>query len=302
MPHDHAHAPKPLAVTDLTKAFRWGVGMNTAYVVIEAFAGFWTGSLALLADAAHNLTDVAGLLIAWGAAALAVRAGTARFTWGFGRATLLAALANGVAILVGSGAVIWEAVSRFSAPVQIDGGWVIAVALVGVAVNTGTALFFIGHDKDLNARGAFLHMAADAAVSVAVVLGALGMMITGWLWIDPMIAITVSVVIAITAAGLISKAGAALMDAAPDTPEIDKIEGILASQDGVSDVHDLHIWQISSTRTALSVHLVYSGADVDGLIGTLTTELARHFGIDHVTIQTERTRCGGAACLGSIAD
>jgi len=284
----HNHSQPTLAGADLTPAFRWGVGLNTGYVLIEALAGFWSGSLSLLADAAHNLTDVAGLLIAWAAAALAIRAGNMRFTWGFGRSTLLAALANGVAILVGSGAVIWEAIRRFGDPLPIESGVVIVVALVGISINTGTALLFRGHKDDLNARGAYLHMAADAAVSLAVVLGAVGMILTGWNWLDPAIAIAVSVLIAVTAGQLMVKAGAALMDAVPDAVDHAAITDFITRQTGVANMHDLHIWPMSSTRTALSVHLFMpEGHPGDNFLHDLSKELERHFAVAHVTVQVE---------------
>ncbi|QYZ72145.1 cation diffusion facilitator family transporter [Neotabrizicola shimadae] len=212
MAHDHDHSPS----ADLGPAFRWAVGLNAAYVLVEGSAGWITGSLALLADAAHNLTDVAGLLIAWGAAVLAKRVVTARHTWGLGRATILAALFNAIAILVGVGAVTWEAVQRLSDPVAVPGLTVMLVALIGIGVNTGSALLFMSSRKgDLNAKGAFLHMAADAAVSGAVVLAAAGIMFTGWDWLDSAVAIAVSLLIAVTAAGLFREALHLSLDGVP---------------------------------------------------------------------------------------
>lgn len=196
MAHDHNHAPP----ADLGPAFRWAVGLNASYVVVEGVAGVMTGSLALLADAAHNLTDVAGLLIAWGAAVLAKRVGSGNYTFGYGRATILAAMLNAVAILVGVVVVVWEAAHRFQSVVEVPGLTILLVALVGIGVNTGSALLFMKSQKDdLNAKGAYLHMAADAAVSGAVVLAAGGIMLTGWQWLDPAVAIAVSVLIAWTA-------------------------------------------------------------------------------------------------------
>jgi len=291
MPHDHSHAAPELAATDLTPAFRWSVGLNAGYVVLEAIAGFWTGSLALLADAAHNLTDVAGLLIAWGAAMLAGRAATQRYTYGFGRATMLAALANSMAILVGSGAVIWEAVHRFGSPVDIPGGTVMIVAGAGIVVNTGSALLFRGHGNDLNARGAYLHMAADAAVSLAVVLAAGGILLTGWQWLDPVVAIAVSLMIAVTAWQLLRKASGAVMDAVPDAVDRTAVETYLANLPGVAEVHDLHIWPLSTTRTALTAHLVMPDAQPkDTFLKDLGDELEQNFSIDHTTIQIEQDR------------
>lgn len=288
MAHKHDHRPP----ADLGPAFRWAVGLNAAYVVVEAGAGWITGSLALLADAAHNLTDVAGLLIAWGAAVLAKRAMTARHTWGLGRATILAALFNAIAILVGVVAVTWEAIDRLSDPVAVPGLTVMLVALIGIAVNTGSALLFMSARKgDLNARGAFLHMAADAAVSGAVVLAAGGILLTGWDWLDPAVAIAVSLLIAITAAGLFREALHLSLDGVPFEIDRNKIAAWLAVQKGVQSLHDLHIWPLSTTQTALAVHLVWDGADPDAFIDQVTDTLADDFDIAHVTLQLEGHPC-----------
>jgi cobalt-zinc-cadmium efflux system protein len=294
MAHDHTQDHRP--PTDLGPAFRWAVGLNTGYVIVEGAAGWITGSLALLADAAHNLTDVAGLLIAWGAAVLAKRAVTARHTWGLGRATILAALFNAIAILVGVGAVTWEAVQRLSDPVAVPGLTVMLVALVGIGVNTGSALLFMSSRKgDLNAKGAFLHMAADAAVSGAVVLAAVGIMVTGWDWLDPAVAIAVSLLIAVTAAGLFREALHLSLDGVPFEIDRAAIADWLERQDGVQGLHDLHIWPLSTTRTALAVHLVWQGADPDAFIDRVTDALAEAHGIANVTLQLERRPCDRAA-------
>ncbi|MDF3906309.1 MULTISPECIES: cation diffusion facilitator family transporter [Paracoccus] len=294
MAHDHTQDHRP--PTDLGPAFRWAVGLNTGYVIVEGAAGWITGSLALLADAAHNLTDVAGLLIAWGAAVLAKRAVTARHTWGLGRATILAALFNAIAILVGVGAVTWEAVQRLSDPVAVPGLTVMLVAQVGIGVNTGSALLFMSSRKgDLNAKGAFLHMAADAAVSGAVVLAAVGIMVTSWDWLDPAVAIAVSLLIAVTAAGLFREALHLSLDGVPFEIDRAAIADWLERQDGVQGLHDLHIWPLSTTRTALAVHLVWQGADPDAFIDRVTDALAEAHGIANVTLQLERRPCDRAA-------
>ena len=281
---------------DLGPAFRWAVGLNAAYVLVEGSGGWITGSLALLADAAHNLTDVAGLLIAWGAAVLAKRVVTARHTWGLGRATILAALLNAIAILVGVGAVTWEAVHRLSDPVAVPGLTVMLVALIGIGVNTGSALLFMSSRKgDLNAKGAFLHMAADAAVSGAVVLAAAGIMVTGWNWLDPAVAIAVSLLIAVTAAGLFREALHLSLDGVPFEIDRAAIADWLVQQDGVRGLHDLHIWPLSTTRTALAVHLVWQGADPDAFIDRVTDALAEAHGIANVTLQLEGRPCDRAA-------
>ena len=288
MADDHNHTPP----ADLGPAFRWAVGLNTTYVLVEATAGFLTGSLALIADAAHNLTDVAGLLIAWGAAVLAKRAGNATYTFGFGRATILAAMLNAVAILIGVVLVIWEAAHRFQSVVELPALTILLVALVGIAVNTGSALLFMKAQKeDLNAKGAYLHMAADAAVSGAVVLAAAGIMLTGWQWLDPAVAIAVSVLIAWTAWGLLRDSLRLELDGVPEAIDRQAVADWLSAQKGVKGVHDLHIWALSTTRTALAAHVVWEGADADAFIERVTDELEHKFGIDHMTIQLESDQC-----------
>lgn len=213
---------------------------------------------------------MAGLLIAWAAAVLAKRAATRAHSWGLGRATIMAAMLNALAILIGVVWVIWEASQRFQSPVEVPGLTILIVALVGIGVNTGSALLFMRAQKDdLNAKGAFLHMAADAAVSGAVVLAAAGILLTGWTWLDPAVAIAVSLLIAVTAAGLFR------------------------------DVHDLHIWPLSTTRTALAVHVVSEAQDTDAVLHDLAEGLEHGFGIAHSTIQVEREPCG-ASCLRPI--
>jgi cobalt-zinc-cadmium efflux system protein len=267
--------------------------LNTAYVVIEATAGLLTGSLALLADAAHNLTDVAGLLIAWGAAALAKRAASARYSWGLGRATIMAALLNALAILIGVVWVVWEAAQRFQTPVAVPGMTILIVALVGIGVNTGSALLFIRAQKDdLNAKGAFLHMAADAAVSGAVVLAAAGILATGWDWLDPAVAIAVSLLIALTAAGLLREALHLSLDGVPAEIDPSKVAAWIAAQRSVLGVHDLHIWPLSTTKTALAVHVVTTAPDLDRTLQDLAEGLEHEFNIGHSTIQIEARDCG----------
>ncbi|MBD3765786.1 MAG: cation transporter [Rhodobacterales bacterium] len=247
MAHDHAHAPPK----DIGPAFRWAVGLNVGYVIVEATAGFLTGSLALLADAAHNLTDVAGLLVAWGAAVLAKRAGTQAHTWGLGRATIMAAMFNAIAIIVGVGAVIWEASRRFG----------------------------------------------------AVVVAAIAIILTGKTWLDPAVAIAVSLLIAVTAAGLLREALHLSLDGVPEGIDRKAVADWLRAQPGVEDVHDLHIWALSTTRTALAVHVVWCGGDGDALLRQLAHELAEDFGIAHATIQLETCACDSAfVCLPGQTD
>ncbi len=290
--HSHSHS----VPTDLGAAFRWAVGLNTGYVIAEAAAGFLTGSLALLADAAHNLTDVAGLLIAWAAAALGRRAATPAHSWGLGRVTIMAAMLNALAILVGVVWVIWEAAQRFSAPLEVPGLAMLIVALAGIAINAGSAVLFLrAQAGDLNARGAFVHMLADAAVSGAVVLAAAAILLTGWSWLDPAIAIAVSLLIALTAAGLFREALHLSLDGVPAGIDPAAVSDWLRRQEGVRDVHDLHIWALSTTRNALAAHVVSDAPDMDALLARLHGGLAERFGIEHSTIQIERNDCH-AAC------
>lgn len=293
--HRHDHGP---AATAGGSAFGLAVALNLGYVLVEAAVGLWVGSLALLADAAHNLTDVAGLLLAWGAAALAGRRPSVRFTYGLGRGTILAALANAVAILVGVGAVVWEAVDRLAAPPAVAGGVVLAVALVGIAVNAGTALLFREQARhDLNARGAFLHMAADAAVSLGVVLAAGLILATGLDLLDPIVAILVSLIVAWTAFDLLRASLGLSFDAVPRGIEPQEVRDFLASRPGVFAVHDLHVWPLSTTATALTAHLVMPGGHPgDGFLTELAHELEERFAIAHATVQIE-TGDGGACRL-----
>ncbi len=285
--HDHAHA----SPAEIGRAFGWAVALNTGFVAIEAGFGFITGSLALLADAAHNLTDVAGLLIAWGATRLSRRAPTARHTYGLGRATILSALANGIAILLGVGAIVWEALQRLSAPTDVAAGTVLWVAAIGICVNAGTAMLFLrGRHGDLNIRGAFLHMATDAAVSAGVVIAALLVLKTGWLIVDPLTAILVSLVVGWTSFDLLRSALHLSLDGVPGDVEVAAVERWLRAQPGVGDLHDLHVWPLSTTQIALTVHLVMpEGSPGDGFLDKISDELEHEFRISHSTIQIERS-------------
>jgi cobalt-zinc-cadmium efflux system protein len=293
MPHDHhghAHHHHALPTNGgLDAAFRWGVGLNLGYTLLEAAAGLWFGSLALLADAAHNLTDVAGLLIAWGAVAASRLRPNARHTYGFGRATILAALANAVAILVGVGAVMWEAVGRLASPPEVPGLPVLLVATVGIGINIGTALLFRGHGAhDLNARGAYLHMAADAAVSVSVVGAAAVILATGWSVVDPLAALGVSLLIAVTAARLLRDALHLAMDGVPPEVDAEAVRAFLAARPGVASVHDLRIRAHSTTVNEVTAHLVMpAGHPGDAYLAAVAADLRARFGILRATIQVE---------------
>lgn len=290
--HGHSHAPK-----DFGRAFAIGVALNTGFVILEAAAGWLTGSLALLADAGHNLSDVAGLLLAWAAAAMARRAPTARRTYGLGRSTILASLANAMLLLFAVGAIVWEALHRFSDPMPIDTWTVAGVATAGIVVNAATAmLFFRGSHDDLNVRGAYLHMVADAAVSLGVVLAALAIAATGWLWLDPAISIVIAGVIAWSTWGLLTESTQLAMDGVPRSVDHSAVEAYLKGLPGVAAVHDLHIWALSTTQTALTAHVVRPGAGTDdAFLSAAATALRNRFGIGHATIQIEHDP-GCAAC------
>jgi len=283
--HEHDHDP----VTDTRKAFAWAVAFNSGFVVVEAAFGFATGSLALLADAAHNLTDVAGLLVAWGAVSLSRRRPSIRHTYGLGRATILAALANAIAILAGVGAVVWEAVHRLSEPTAVAAGTVLWVAALGIFVNTGTALLFLkDRHHDLNSRGAFLHMATDAAVSAGVVVSAIIILVTGWLIVDPVAAILVSALVGWSAFDLFRSAIHLSLDGVPKDVDVSAVAQWLRTLPNVSDVHDLHIWPLSTTTVALTAHLVMPQTrSGDAFLETASAELRVRFGIDHATLQVE---------------
>ena len=290
--HGHSHAPK-----DFGRAFAIGTALNLGFVVVEAAAGLFTHSLALLADAGHNLSDVLGLLMAWGAVVLAKRAPSARRTYGLRKGTILASLANAALLLVAVGAIAWEAVRRFAAPEPIETGPVMIVAAVGIAINTATALMFMkGSKEDLNVRGAFLHMAADAAVSAGVVVAALAMSVTNWLWLDPVVSLVIVAVIVLGTWGLLRDSLDLALDATPRGIDPGKVRDWLVARPGVSEVHDLHIWAMSTTETAMTAHVVRPlDADHDQFLHDACVGLASKFNIGHVTIQVE-TGHGAHAC------
>lgn len=287
--HDHGHAHHHVPTVDPGRAFLIGISMNVAFVVIEAIAGFVADSTALLADAAHNLGDVLGLGMAWGATVLARRKRTARRTYGLKRTTILAGLANAVLILVAIGGVSWEAVRRFGAPAQVDGGIVAVVAAVGVLVNCGAALLFAkGREGDVNRRGAFLHLMADAAVSAGVVVAGVIVWQTGWNWIDPATSIAVSFVILFTTISLLRDATNLVLDAVPNHIDPEAVESYLAGLPNVQGVHDLHIWSMSTTEVALTAHLVAPWAACPPtFLRDIESDIQHRFGIAHTTIQIE---------------
>jgi cobalt-zinc-cadmium efflux system protein len=283
--HAHHHAPP----ANPGRAFLIGIVLNVAFVVVEAIAGLVAGSTALLADAAHNLGDVLGLGMAWGATVLARRKRTARRTYGMRRTTILAGLANATLILVAVGGVTWEAIRRIGEPAHVDGVLVAIIATVGVLVNCGAAMLFArGRDRDVNRRGAYLHLMADAAVSAGVVVAGVMVWQTGWNWIDPVTSIVVSIVILIGTFGLLRDALNLLLDAVPAHIDPAAVEEYLAGLPRVQHVHDLHIWPMSTTEVALTAHLVVPWAACPpSFLRDAEKEIEHRFGIAHTTLQLE---------------
>lgn len=282
--HSHSHAP-----ASFDRAFLIGIALNTGFVIAETVYGFLANSLALLADAGHNLGDVLGLLLAWAAASLAKRRPSARFTYGMKRTPILASLANAMLLLVASGAIVLEAVQRLGDPAPVAEATVIWVALIGIVINGVTALgFMAGRKNDLNIRGAFLHMVADAVVSLGVVLSGLVILYTGWLWLDPAVSIVIALVIVAGTWSLLKESISLSLDAVPQRIDRPAIETYLNGLPGVAEVHDLHIWAMSTTEVALTAHLVRPGATLDdGLLAQACTNLSTRFGIGHATLQIE---------------
>ncbi|HEX3555451.1 MAG TPA: cation diffusion facilitator family transporter [Thermoanaerobaculia bacterium] len=282
--HGHSHAPASFG-----RAFALGVGLNLAFVVLEATWGVISHSLALLADAGHNLSDVLGLGLAWGATVLARRVPTERRTYGLRRSTTLAALFNAVLLLAAVGAIAWEAIGRLGNPPPVEGGTLVWVAAVGIAVNTATALLFVaGRKSDLNVRGAFLHMAADAAVSLGVLLAGAVILATGWRWLDPAVSLLISVVILVGTSGLLRDSFNLALDAVPPGIRIADVRRFLEGLPQVCEVHDLHVWGMSTTETAMTAHLVIPNHQPDDcFFRDAAREMHDRFGIEHVTLQVE---------------
>jgi cobalt-zinc-cadmium efflux system protein len=294
MAHDHSQAGHSHAPANFNTAFALGIALNTAYVLFEVIFGLIGHSLALLADAGHNLSDVLGLALAWGASAMAKSGRTKRRTYGLRGSSILAALFNAIFLLVSVGAIVWEALRRFKAPAEVAANTIIWVSLLGIAINTATALMFrSGRERDLNIRGAFLHMAADAAISAGVVIAGFVILFTGWHWIDPLVSLIISAVIIWGTWDLLRESTNLALQAVPRNIELEKVERYLEQLPGVSKVHDLHIWAMSTTETALTVHLVKPDGNIDDeLLARVCEDLQERFQIGHVTIQLE---CGSSA-------
>ena len=282
--HVHNHAPK-----DFGFAFALGTALNVGFVVLEAAAGVFANSMALLADAGHNLSDVLCLLMAWGASVLVKRRPTLQYTYGFGSSTILAALANAVLLLVAAGAISWEAVQRLSAPPPVASTTMIVVAGLGILINGFTAwLFASGGERDVNIRGAYLHMAADAAISFGVVVAGIAMLLTGWNWLDPVVSLVLVAAIVWATWGLLRDATRLALHGVPAGIDPARVQSRLAALPGVASLHDLHIWPMSTTETALTCHLVMPGGHPgDAFILQATKILNDEFEIRHATLQFE---------------
>ncbi len=296
MSHSHSHAP-----SNYGRSFAIGISLNLAYVVVEAGFGFWDNSLALLSDAGHNLSDIIGLLLAWGGFALARIPPSPGRTYGWRGSTILAALFNALLLLAAVGAIVWEAIRRLFTPGEIPGTSMIAVAALGVVINSATALlFFRGRHHDLNIRGAYLHMAADAGVSLGVVLAGIAIRMTGWHWLDPTASLLIAAVIFMSTWGLLKDSINLAMHAVPPGVDLQAVQDYLAAIPGVTQVGDLHIWAMSTTETALTAHLVKpTEENDDALLCQLQTELHDRFGVEHMTIQIMRVPATVACSLGT---
>ena len=283
--HAHDHAPR-----NFNRAFAIGIALNVAFVAVEAFYGWQVNSLALLADAGHNLSDVAGLVLAWGGALAGKLRADARHTYGWKRASILAAFANALLLLVAMGSLAWEALGRFGAPQETHGATIMAVAGVGIVINGATALLFMrGGKDDLNIRGAFLHMTADALVSLGVVVGGALYLWQGWDWIDPAMSLAIALIIVIGTAGLFNQSLHLLFDGVPDHIDIAAVRGLLQGLPGVTDVHDLHVWAMGTAQVALTAHLVteHAAEHNSALLRKAEHDLHARFRIGHVTLQVE---------------
>jgi cobalt-zinc-cadmium efflux system protein len=293
----HAHDGEGELPTTIGRTFAIGIALNAGFVIIEALYGWRAGSLALLADAFHNLSDVGGLLLAWAGLAAGRLAPNDRHTYGWRRGSILASFANAVLLLVAMGSLAWEAAHRLRSPVTIDGTTVVVIAAIGVGVNAATAgLFFHGRKGDLNIRAAFLHMAADAMVSLGVVAAGAIYLWQGWAWVDPVTSLVVAAVIVVGTWSLFRESLHLLFDGVPEGIDVREVRATLLAVPGVQGLHELHVWGMATTETALTAHLVLEAGhdDREALLTAATNALRERFRIRHVTLQLETAACPGA--------
>lgn len=282
--HQHHHAR-----ANYNRSFIVGLVLNGSFVLTEFFFGLVANSVALIADAGHNLSDVLGLLLAWGASWLSRRRPSSRKTYGWRKSSIVAAFLNAIFLLIVTGGIAWEAIGRFSSPDNVQGSTIIWVAAIGIIINTGTALMFLsGRNDDINIRAAFFHMSADAIVSVGVVLAGIGIILTRWLWLDPAFSLVISTLIIFNTWELLKESFHLVVDGVPAKIDERAVRAYLSERSGVTQVHDLHIWGISTTETALTAHLVIpTGHPGDEFLAQICQELHENFGIEHSTLQLE---------------
>ena len=282
--HHHHHAP-----ADFGRAFMAGIILNSGFIILEVIFGIFSGSLALLADAGHNVADVLGLVLAWVASEMAKKAATKRRTYGWRRSTVVASLFNALLLLIGVGGIAWEAIMRIKDPTPVQGGTVIWVAALGILVNGVSALFFLsGRKNDLNVRGAFLHMAADAAVSAGVMIAGAVIMFTDWRWLDSVVSLAVAFFILLSTWELFRDSLNLSLDAVPESVDPDAVRNYLTNIPGIAEAHHIHIWPLSTTDVALTAHLVKKEPTLDNaLLDRIRDELHHDYGISHSTIQFE---------------
>ena len=287
MSHSHHHHHK---INNYNRSFAIGIALNVIFVIIEVSYGLLADSLALIADAGHNLSDVMSLMLAWGANHLATKHPTKKRTYGLRKVTIMASLISAVLLLLALGGIAWESVERLSSPASVDGVIIIVVAAIGVVINTATALLFVkGQKHDLNIRAAYLHMVADAAISLGVVIAGVAIMLTGWLWLDPVISLFIVVIILVGTWHLLRESIDLSIDAVPQSIDIVDIKKYLGSLKNISDIHDLHVWALSTTEIALTVHLVSTEELIDNdFLEEIQEHLHLHFCIAHVTVQIEK--------------
>lgn len=299
-PHHHPSHSHGGEITHLHKAFIFGIAINLAFVVIEFTAGFLTNSLALLSDAGHNLGDVATLALSLLAFKIASRKATAKYTFGFHKGTILASLANSIILLVAVGSIGWEAVRRFMEPVETEGKVISIVSGIGILVNALSALLFLrDKERDLNAKGAYLHLALDAFVSLGVVVAGLLISFTGLKWIDPLISLVIMLVVTYSTWGLLTESLTLSLDAVPRAIDVERVKEAMQKATGVLEVHHLHIWAMSTSRNALTAHLVLEPGLSDQQTAEIKHKLKHqleHLNIHHATLETETTYCRDLEC------
>jgi cobalt-zinc-cadmium efflux system protein len=295
MAHDHAHHHHQAAITNISRIFITGICLNMGFVIIEFISGFTTNSLALMSDAGHNLSDVATLFLSLFAFQMAKRKATQKFTYGYSKSTILASLANAVILLIAVGSIGLEAIKRFMDPVETKGMVISIVAAIGIGVNGLSALlFFKDRDKDINIRGAYLHLALDAVVSLGVVVAGIILSYTGFKWIDPLISLIIMVVVIYSTWGLLTESLRLSLDAVPAKIDVEKVKEEIMKQQGVINVHHIHIWAMSTTKNAMTAHLILDEKLSEEQLAHIKKHLKHemeHLNIQHVTLETEKTSC-----------